>query len=211
MSGIKNIIFDLGGVILNLNYKATINSFIELGINNFEEIYNQRQQTELFNNFEKGNIGSKTFITEIQKLSNLNDQQIINAWNAMLLDIPPERLKFINKLKKDYKIFLLSNTNEIHIEYFENQLGKNNQLELFKGCFDQIYYSSRINDRKPNISCFNKVIKENNLAPMETLFIDDSIQHINGAKKSGIKTHLMRQNSSIINQFPDIIQQVHHL
>ena len=211
MSGIKNVIFDLGGVILNLNYKATINSFKELGINNFEEIYNQKQQTELFNNFEKGNIGSKTFITEIQKLSNLNDQQIINAWNAMLLDIPPERLKFIYKLKKDFKIFLLSNTNEIHIEYFENQLVKNNQLELFKGCFDKIYYSSRIKDRKPNVSCFNKVITENNLAPIETLFIDDSIQHINGAKKSGIKTYLMRQNSSIIDQFPDIIQQVHHL
>ena len=209
MSGIKNIIFDLGGVILNLNYETTINSFIELGLNNFDEIYNQGQQTELFNNFEKGLISSRTFISELQKLSNLTEQQIINAWNAMLLDIPPKRLEFIFKLKKDYKIFLLSNTNELHIEYFENQLFKNNQLKLFKACFDKIYYSSRMKDRKPNASCFNKVIVDNNLKTMETLFIDDSIQHINGANKLGIKTYLMEQNSSIIDLFPDIIQQAH--
>ncbi len=211
MSGIKNVIFDLGGVILNLNYQATINSFRELGISNFDNLYSQKQQSELFNNFEKGIISSKTFIAEIQKINNLKDQQIINAWNAMLLDLPVPRLKFIYNLKKDYKIFLLSNTNEIHIECFENQLIKNNQLELFKGCFDKIYYSSRIKDRKPNVSCFNKVITENNLNPIETLFIDDSIQHVNGAKKLGIKTHLVKQNSSIIDQFPDIIQQVLHL
>ena len=209
MSDIKNIIFDLGGVILNLNYEATINSFIELGLNNFDDLYNQKTQSELFNNFEKGLISSRTFISELQKINNSKDQSIINAWNAMLLDLPTQRLEFIFSLKKDYKIFLLSNTNELHIEYFENQLFKNDQLELFKACFDKIYYSSRMNDRKPNASCFNKVIVDNNLKTMETLFIDDSIQHINGANKLGIKTYLMKQNSSIIDLFPDIIQQAH--
>ena len=125
MSDIKNIIFDLGGVILNLNYKATLNSFIELGINNFDDLYNQKKQSELFNNFEKGLISSRTFIYELQKIKNSKDQSIINAWNAMLLDLPKQRLEFIFSLKKDYKIFLLSNTNELHIEYFENQLFKN--------------------------------------------------------------------------------------
>ena len=128
----------------------------------------------------------------------------------MLLDLPKERLDFILNLKKNYNTFLLSNTNEIHIQYFENLLSKNNCMELFKSCFNKLYYSSRINDRKPNASCFNKVIEDNNLVPFETLFIDDSIQHINGANKIGIKTYLIKQNSCIINQFPDIVQSKHH-
>jgi len=128
----------------------------------------------------------------------------------MLLDLPKERLEFILSLKSNYNTFLLSNTNEIHIECFENQLSKKNHLSLFSNCFDKIYYSCRMKDRKPNASCFKKVLRENNLSPKETLFIDDSIQHINTAKKMEINTYLMEQNKSIIDLFPDIIQQAHH-
>ena len=210
MSEIKNIIFDLGGVILNLNYQATTYAFEKLGVQNFENLYNQKKQTELFNNFEKGLISSKNFIYQLQQTTALSKKQIINAWNAMLLDLPKERLEFILSLKKNYRTFLLSNTNEIHIEYFENQLSKKNHLSLFNDCFDKIYYSSKLGDRKPNASCFGKVIKENNLIPKETLFIDDSIQHIHSANKMGIKTYLIDQNKSIIDLFPDIIQQANH-
>ena len=210
MSEIKNIIFDLGGVILNLNYQATTDAFKKLGVKNFQQLYSQKQQTELFNNFEKGLINSEKFILQLQKTTALKEKQIINAWNAMLLDLPKKRLDFILSLKSNYNTYLLSNTNEIHIEYFESQLSKNNQLALFKKCFSKIYYSSRIGDRKPNESCFDKVIKENNLIPKETLFIDDSIQHIRSANKIGIKTYLMEQNKSIIDLFPDIVQQALH-
>ena len=210
MSEIKNIIFDLGGVILNLNYQATIDAFEKLGVKNFENLYNQKKQTELFNNFEKGLISSKNFIYQLQQTTAISKKQIINAWNAMLLNLPKERLEFILSLKKNYRTFLLSNTNEIHIEYFENQLSKKNHLSLFSTCFDKIYYSCRIKDRKPNASCFKKVLSENNLSIKETLFIDDSIQHINTAKKMEINTYLMEQNKSIIDLFPDIIQQAHH-
>ena len=210
MSEIKNIIFDLGGVILNLNYQATTYAFEKLGVQNFENLYNQKEQTELFNNFEKGLISTEKFISNLQKTTALNKKQIINAWNAMLLDLPKERLEFILSLKSNYNTFLLSNTNEIHIEFFENQLSKKNHISLFNSCFDKIYYSCRMKDRKPNVSCFKKVISENNLAHKETLFIDDSIQHINTAKKMEINTYLMEQNKSIIDLFPDIIQQAHH-
>ena len=210
MSDIKNIIFDLGGVILNLNYQATTDAFEKLGVKNFENLYNQKEQTELFNNFEKGLISTEKFISQLQQAAALSKKQIINAWNAMLLDLPKERLEFILSLKSNYNTFLLSNTNEIHIECFENQLSKKNHLSLFNNCFDKIYYSCRMKDRKPNVSCFKKVISENNLAHKETLFIDDSIQHINTAKKMEINTYLMEQNKSIIDLFPDIIQQAHH-
>ena len=210
MSEIKHLIFDLGGVLLNLNYHATTIAFKKNGVNNFQKLYNQKHQINIFNDFEKGFISSQQFLAEIGEITGLNDTQIIGSWNAMLLDLPVERLKFIHSLKNKYQIFLLSNTNEIHIKYFENELDKNNHLTIFKNCFHKIYYSCRMNDRKPESTCFKKVLNENNLMAERTLFIDDSIQHIEVAKKLGINTYLIKQNESIIDLFPDIIQQAHH-
>ena len=206
MSEIKNLIFDLGGVLLNLNYHATNEAFKKNGVSDFQIFYNQKSQIKVFNDFEKGVISSKQFLAEVGKITGLNDTQIIASWNAMLLDLPVKRLKFIKSLKNEYHIFLLSNTNEIHIKYFEDQLRENNQLPIFKNSFHKIYYSCRMNDRKPELTCFKKVLDENNLIAKNTLFIDDSIQHIKGAQKLGIKTYLMKQNESIIDLFPDIIQ-----
>ena len=123
---------------------------------------------------------------------------------------PIEKLQFIDGLKKDYKIILLSNTNEIHIKKFEDDLKKNNMLEQFYKCFDKIYYSSRMGKRKPEENCFKQVLKENGLIAENTLFIDDSVQHIEGAKKAGIKTFHLEKNKSILDLVPDIIQSKHH-
>jgi putative hydrolase of the HAD superfamily len=128
----------------------------------------------------------------------------------MLLEIPVEKLEFIENLKKNYKIFLLSNTNEIHIKKFEDDLRRKNMLKQFYKSFDKIYYSSRMGKRKPEKSCFNQVLEENGLIAENTLFIDDSIQHIEGAKKVGIKTFHLEKNKSILNLVPDIIQSKHH-
>jgi putative hydrolase of the HAD superfamily len=105
---------------------------------------------------------------------------------------------------------LLSNTNEIHIKKFEGDLKTNNMLEQFYKCFDKIYYSSRMGKRKPEENCFIQVLEENGLIAENTLFIDDSIQHIEGAKKVGIKTFHLEKNKSILNLVPDIIQSKHH-
>ena len=212
MNEIKSIIFDLGGVILNLDYSKTENEFKKFGILHFKELYSQKKQTLLFDDFEKGKINPKEFISFLKEAENLKIKEIdfINAWNAMLLEIPIEKLQFINGLKKDYKIFLLSNTNEIHIKKFEKDLKKNNMLEQFYKCFDKIYYSSRMGKRKPEKNCFNQVLEENGLIAENTLFIDDSIQHIEGAEKAGIKTFHLEKNKSILDLVPDIIQSKHH-
>ena len=212
MTEIKSIIFDLGGVILNLNYSKTEDEFKKIGVLNFKEFYSQKKQTLLFDDFEKGNIKSEEFISSFKESENLKIKEIdfINAWNAMLLGIPIKNLQFIDGLKKDYKIILLSNTNEIHIKKFEDDLKKNNILEQFYKCFDKIYYSSRTGKRKPEENCFNQVLEENGLIAENTLFIDDSIQHIEGAKKAGIKTFHLKKNKSILDLFPDIIQSKHH-
>jgi len=212
MTEIKSIIFDLGGVILNLNYSKTEDEFKKIGVLNFKEFYSQKKQTLLFDDLEKGKIKPEEFISSLKESENLKIKEIdfINAWNAMLLEIPIEKLQFIEGLKKDYKIILLSNTNEIHIKKFEDDLKKNNMLEQFYKCFDKIYYSSRMGKRKPEENCFNQVLEENGLIAENTLFIDDSIQHIEGAKKAGIKTFHLEKNKSILDLVPDIIQSKHH-
>ena len=212
MTEIKSIIFDLGGVILNLNYSKTEDEFKKIGVLNFKEFYSQKKQTLLFDDFEKGKIKPEEFISSFKESENLKIKEIdfINAWNAMLLEIPTEKLQFINGLKKNYKIILLSNTNEIHIKKFEDDLKKNNMLEQFYKCFDKIYYSSRMGKRKPEENCFNQVLEENGLIAENTLFVDDSIQHIEGAKKAGIKTFHLEKNKSILDLVPDIIQSKHH-
>ena len=118
MTEIKSIIFDLGGVILNLDYSKTEDEFKKIGVLHFTELYSQKKQTLLFDDFEKGKIKPEEFISSIKESENLKIKEIdfINAWNAMLLEIPIEKLQFIDGLKKDYKIILLSNTNEIHIK-----------------------------------------------------------------------------------------------
>ena len=128
----------------------------------------------------------------------------------MLLEIPKERMEFIKRLKKDYNIYLLSNTNEIHIKKFEADLRKNNWLRGFLDCFDQVYYSSNMGMRKPDYDCFNKVLEDHNLKAHETLFIDDSLQHIEGAKKVGINAYLLNKEDSILRLVPDIIQSELH-
>ncbi len=212
MTKIKNIIFDLGGVILNLDYSNTIKEFRKLGLFNFEKLYSQKKQSKIFDDFEKGKISAEKFIFSIRQLVKVNIKEIdfINAWNAMLLEIPLERLEFIKKLKKNFKIYLLSNTNEIHIKKFEEDLSNTNKLKDFQDCFDQIYYSSEMGMRKPDAECFLKVIQDHHLNAHETLFIDDTIQHVKGARKVGINAILLKKEVTIIQLLPGIIQLEPH-
>jgi len=208
VSEIKNIIFDLGGVILNLNYQLTIDAFKDLGFKNFESFYTQKQQTDFFNAFETGKLNKGDFFDFIKTncSANTTSDQIKDAWNSMLLDLPEYRIKFLEKLNKTHSIYLLSNTNEIHIESFKKIINKSIGYNRFKKTFKACYYSSEIGLRKPDESCFRFVLEQNKLIEDETLFIDDSIQHINGANSIGIKTHFLNPEEDIIKVVPDIIQ-----
>ncbi len=212
MNTIKNIIFDLGGVILDINYQATIDAFVKMGIKDFSNLYSQKEQKQIFDDFEIGKITSNQFISSIQSLSqnSISKDKIITAWNAMLLEINTEKLDYLLSLKERFRIFLLSNTNEIHISKFEAGLVKKNELKKFYNCFEKVHYSSRLSLRKPNLDCFKKVLNINKLNASETIFIDDSKQHIEGALKCGIKGYLFPQNYTIQDWLPDIIQPKHH-
>lgn len=199
MSEIKNIIFDLGGVIINLDIPKTILEFNKLSNKPFESIYNQLQQTPIFDLFDKGQISEADFFYELNNSLSLSltHKQLLNAWNAMLLDIPIHRLELLNQLKQRYRIFLLSNTNETHITQFENDLYQQHGYKNLEPFFEKVYYSCRINMRKPDREIFDFVLQENALSVSETIFIDDSPQHIEGALKIGINAHLLSKEKDI--------------
>jgi putative hydrolase of the HAD superfamily len=189
----KNIIFDFGGVIINIDYELTTKAFREMGLSNFDDLFSKAKQRQLFDLYEKGQITSHEFRTELKSAFNIKPANTLidNAWNAMLLDLPKERLEFLSELKKTHRTFLLSNTNDIHIETIYKTLKHDMGIPDLSVYFEKIYLSYKVNMRKPDAEIFEKVLRENNLKPNETLFIDDSEQHIKAAKKLGIQTYYL--------------------
>ena len=199
IKGIKHIIFDLGGVLLNIDYNLTEKAFIEAGIKNFPELYGQLQQSDLFDKWEMGLMERAEFISTLQKISDtpLTEAQILNAWNAMLLDFPVRRLQILQQLRLYYDLFLLSNTNEIHEESFNNILMRAHGFPNIGVFFDKVYLSHRVGMRKPNAEIFQRILDDNDLKPEQTLFIDDSPQHIVTAKQLGIQTIFLEKGMTI--------------
>lgn len=204
---IDNIIFDLGNVILDIDYLSTIKAFEKIGIENASILYSKSSQKKIFDQLETGKITKEDFILEIQKIiPKASKSEIINAWNAIIKDLPESRIDILKKLKDKFSIFLLSNTNSIHIDYIVKKIGER-KYDEFYNLFDKVYYSHEVKLRKPDPNIFKLVINENNLKIKNTLFIDDSIQHINSAKKLGLQTyHLNNSIESLETIFPDIIQ-----
>ncbi len=199
MKLIKNIIFDLGGVIINLDIKKTISEFNRISHVPFESIYTQAAQSELFNLFDKGKISTEDFFKQLKKELNYKSDtdSLIYAWNAMLLDVPEDRLDTLVSAKQNYNTYLLSNTNEPHIAVFEHNLYQIHGVKNFKDYFDEVYYSCRFGMRKPDKEFFELVLNENKLDPAETVFIDDSIQHVQGAGVCGINAYLLQKNMEV--------------
>lgn len=190
--GIKNIIFDLGGVIFGVDYHRTSIAFKNLGCDNFDELYSQQKQSGLFDELETGKISTQAFINEMLRLlpNGVTPKQVIDAWNAMLIGAPQARLCKLQEHKQNYRTFLLSNTNAIHEEAFTKMIREQNNIDSFSYFFESTYFSHHIGLRKPNKEVFEFVLEQNNLQPNETLFIDDSPQHLLGAKSVGINVVL---------------------
>jgi putative hydrolase of the HAD superfamily len=189
MQNIKNIIFDFGGVILNIDFNKTINAFVNLGIDRFSESFTGFSQSQVFNDLETGKSSPAEFYEGLRtelgvKLSN---EQIAEAWNALLLDLPPHRVDILKSLKNNYRLFLLSNTNQIHFESYNSRFKQDYGYD-FSDLFEHAYWSFNVKKRKPDTEIFEHVLTSSGLNPSETLFIDDSYQHIEGARKLGIKT-----------------------
>jgi glucose-1-phosphatase len=198
IKGIRHIIFDLGGVLLNIDYALTEKAFTDAGIDNFAELYSQLQQTDLFDKWETGQMGREEFIASLLAKGNgITEGQILKAWNAMLLDFPIRRLQLLQQLRLHYDLVLLSNTNEVHEEAFNSILMQAHGIPTIGVFFDKVYFSHRVGLRKPMKELFQRVLDENGFKAENTLFIDDSPQHIEGAKECGIQTIYLEKGMTI--------------
>jgi FMN phosphatase YigB (HAD superfamily) len=190
------VIFDLGGVLINLDYQKTIRAFQELGVSNFEEMYSQASQTNLFNDFETGKVSAQRFVNALLDYvpAGTSPNKIVQAWNAMILDVPLDRLKLLQQLHEKLPVFLLSNTNSLHVPVVRREWAKSTEIPM-EAFFKKIYFSHEINRRKPHQEVFDFVCNEQQLDKNSTLFIDDTLQHIEGARSAGIQTfHLTNPN-----------------
>ena len=201
MADLKNIIFDLGGVLINIDYKKTERAFIKLGFENFEAMYSQFSADAVFEKLETGKITNEDFYDKLIFLSDntITADQIKIAWNELILDWRLKSLEFLETLSSKYKLFLLSNTNAIHHKYFINSLSRETDRTEIDSLFTKAYYSHEIHLRKPNTDIFEFVAKEANIKIEETLFIDDSYNNIETAKELGFKTHLLLEGEKIEN------------
>jgi len=194
-----NIIFDLGGVLINIDYLKTKHAFEETGIRNFDALFTQFNQDHIFDQFEKGEISPENFYENLINKAEIeiSVSEFNRAWNAMLLDFPEKRMRLLEELKKSHKLFLLSNTNSLHIPAFRKSIKQEGLFDRFTMVFEKHYYSSEVGMRKPDTEIFDLVVEENNLLKEKTLFIDDSPQHVEGAKRAGLDALYLKPGQDI--------------
>jgi FMN phosphatase YigB (HAD superfamily) len=200
MQNIKNIIFDYGNVIFTLDFLKSRQTWQDLGIDNAGTFYGHTVQHEIFTQFERGDVTADEFRANIREILNkpeLTDEQIDYAWNSLLVGVPKGNHELLLSLKSKYRTFLLSNINAIHYDYIMNYLKDEFGFDGNDHLFEKTYYSHLTGKRKPEAEIFGQVLNENNLDPAETLFIDDSPQHIAAAQELGIQTYLMTAPDSI--------------
>ena len=202
MKNIKNIIFDYGNVIFEIDFKKAQDAFRNLGITDVESVFAHSGQNPLFDNFDKGLIEASEFrngVREFSGMKNTTDEEIDKAWNSLLIGVPEGNHDLLLGLKNKYRTFLLSNNNAIHYQWIMDYLKESYELEDNSGFFEKDYYSHLMGMRKPNKDIFERVIDEQGLVPEETLFIDDSPQHLETAGQLGLKTVLFNTPKELKN------------
>jgi haloacid dehalogenase superfamily, subfamily IA, variant 3 with third motif having DD or ED len=194
---IRNIIFDFGDVLINLDKPATARAMLPFGFSGITPSLDQ-----LFKDYEKGLMESSEFLNEVSShFPDANRDYLIQAWNAILLDFPEERLQFLEGLanEKEYRLFLLSNTNDLHMESVRQQMGMN-RYNRFKNAFEVFYLSYEMGMRKPDEEIFQFVLDENGLVAEETFFVDDVQENTNAAANLGINIWNLQVGQEDITQ-----------
>lgn len=199
LSSVKNILFDLGKVLLNLDFQASVSAFEKLNLSAEALDIGMVFADPVFLNFETGQTTAEEFKGRVRGILNNPDatrQQIEEAWYAMVLDIPEKRVQMLKRLAKNYDLFLFSNTNVIHTHRFKDEFREQYGFE-FSSLFTRDFYSHDIQERKPDLSAFRKVTELSGINPEETLFIDDLKPNIDGAQKAGFKTFWLEDGMEI--------------
>lgn len=199
MHSIRNIIFDLGGIFIDINYPKTEKAFIDLQVSNFAEFYTQHHASKIFESLETGKLSPEEFYKTFREETgfNIDDVSIRNAWNALLGDFFVDRLQWLNDIKNRYNIYLFSNTNKIHYDAFMDIFRRQTGIDNFNNYFIKAYYSHECGFRKPYPESYQRILEEQNLKASETLFIDDTQKNVEGAKQAGLHAVLVLPGQSV--------------
>ena len=201
---IRNIIFDFGNVIINIDPDLTLQKFRNHGVNNFDEMYSLMRQSDVVDRFDTGKIKLPEFRNAIREFTkvDLTDEQIDEAWCAMLFDFPEENVKLLQKLRAEgYRLYMLSNTNDLHIKYYTERLKQISGSDLLSELFDRSFYSYEIGYRKPNREAYEYVLKAEGLKPAETLFIDDLEHNVIAARQTGMQAYHHLKGDRLVDLF----------
>lgn len=179
---INSIIFDFGDIFVNLDKEGSINEFKKLGLHGPNEELLEKNDL-----FEKGEITELEFIETFQKyLPEATIDDIRKAWNKVIGEFPLYRLEFLQMLSERYRLFLLTNTDQIHIDHFEHKVGQSFSRDFYQ-CFEKVYYSFEMGMRKPDEKLFKNILTTHDLSPKRTLFIDDKKENTDVAEALGIQ------------------------
>ncbi len=199
LDGIKNIIFDFGGVLFEIDYHLPVRAFKQLGFEDFDQLYTQAMQRPEFDLLETGKITNEAFLEFLGGyVKSATKEDVLHAWNCILLQPLCDEIRFVSKVRDaGFRTFLLSNTNAIHVKVFEQMIRDAMPWQEFQIAFEKIYYSNEIGIKKPYPETFLQVCEWNGLKPNETLFIDDSLQHVEGARMAGLLSYHLQNGEKI--------------
>ena len=199
MKPYKNLIFDLGEVIIDIDYRRTIAAFQQLAVVDFSEVVSYTAQNPVFDLYEKGKVSTPAFCNELRKLlkPGTTDRQIEDAWNAIFVDFSPVKTDLLKQLKTQYKTFALSNINEIHLAKINEVAAERFGQRDFESFFHGAYYSNVVGHRKPEQEIYELVLTREGLKPDETFFVDDKEENVAAAKAFGIHAYQLKERDKL--------------
>ncbi len=206
LKGIKNIVFDLGGVLLNIDPQRTIDAFGRLGMEQLIGNSGLTYDHDIFYQMEQGKVTPDEFRKGVSELlpSPVAFEQIDAAWTAMLIDFPAIRVKLVQNLRRQYKVYLFSNTNAIHVSRFHSIFRDQHGFEV-SSLFEKDFYSNEIGYRKPSPESFQEIIRLSGIKPEETLFVDDSHKNVEAAISCGLKGFWLEPGQKVEEVFQEFL------
>lgn len=203
----QNLIFDLGNVIIDIDYDATYRALAPLFRDEWDYETLKQDIDQVTFAYEQGHLSTELFLNKLlnKMKPDVHARKMIDAWNAMLLDIPAARLDFLKELSASYRVVFLSNTNPLHIEWVDRFLERTHNIPGLREISPDVYYSHELQDRKPNVSIFEKVISQLELDPSQTLFFDDKLENVAASLAAGMHGVHSPAEVEIVDQLKEIL------
>lgn len=201
---IQTIIFDLGGVIIDVEEQRSLDAFRQLGFQNIEEVYSELLNDGTLDSVDTGDMQPDELFDRLNTycIEPADPQDLALAWNAMLGEIPEERIKLLRTLSSEYRLLLLSNTNSIHLQHIESMVSETYGIVL-NDLFTSAYYSFLVGLRKPDPEVFRHVLQAEQLVADETLLLDDQLENVESARKLGLQTEWISESNPLLSLFSD--------